>query len=77
MSIPEKRPRPGELYLKQWIVEEAQRLRVSEGTVFKRYKRGDYPNITVRKVNSNVVFISTPQATARPPQSCGQSHPPK
>lgn len=48
---------PGEMQLKVWLIEEAQRLGVSENSVRHRFSDGKYPDLKVRRVNSRVIFV--------------------
>ena len=51
-------PLPNEIHLKQWLLEEAERKGISTKAVWYRLNRGKYPDVTVRRVNKRVVFVS-------------------
>jgi hypothetical protein len=49
---------PEERELKVWIMEEAERTGLKYHGIWKRIERGHYPHLTVRRVNSRLVFLS-------------------
>lgn len=67
MSIPENRPRPGELWLKEWLAVKATADNVCIATVFKRYRKGEYSDIQIRQVNPRVIFVSVRRAGIKKP----------
>jgi hypothetical protein len=56
---PNKYPLPGEIPLKQWIVETAQAEAKPLGCIWARYFRGKYNQaIKIRRVNKRLVYVS-------------------
>ena len=53
-------PRPGEVLLVDWLIEEAGRHGVQPPAIWLRLRMGKYPGITERRVNSKVIFITEP-----------------
>ena len=50
---------PGEVPMKVWIVDEANKEQVTESAIWKRYYRGDYQNrIIVRHATKRACFVS-------------------
>ncbi len=48
-----------EIPLKEWLSDEAQRLRTTPRSVYMRYRRGAYPRLKLRRVNKRVVLVLT------------------
>lgn len=57
--------RPGEIAIKQWVMEEATRTGLRVGSIYSRVYRGRYPALRRRWVNARVVFVlpASPPAT--------------
>lgn len=53
---PRSLPREGEVQLKQWVTEEAQRSGLSCGCVYDRLREGRYP-VTLRTVHARLVWV--------------------
>lgn len=53
---PRSLPREGEVQLKQWVSEEAQRSGLSCGCVYDRLCEGRYP-VTMRTVHARLVWV--------------------
>lgn len=53
---PRSLPREGEIQLKQWVTEEAQRSGLSCGCVYDRLREGRYP-VTLRRVHARLVWV--------------------
>lgn len=51
------RPRAGEVLMKQFVLELAEKIGVSASAVYNRIHRGRLSGIRVRAVNKRVVFI--------------------
>jgi hypothetical protein len=63
-------PRPGEILLVDWLIEEAERQGVQPPAIWLRLRMGKYPGVTERRVNSKVIFLSfnpTLQHSSTPP----------
>lgn len=44
--------------MKQWRLEEAARLGVSEGCIMSRlYRLKQYPDLKIERINKRVVFV--------------------
>lgn len=54
---PVEQPESGEITLKQWIAEEAERTCMSFRAIEGRFGRGKYPNLPIRRVNSRTIFV--------------------
>lgn len=52
---------PGEVPLKQFCLDEAAKDGVGYHAIFVRIRRGKYPTLGVRHVNSRVVFVVPPK----------------
>lgn len=51
-------PQPGEIPLKVWMQQEAKRLgMVHAPSIYHFIRRGDYPNLKLRRVNARVIFV--------------------
>lgn len=50
--------RPPEIPFKQWVIEEAERRGLGYHGIYHHFRVGRYPNITLRKVNQRVVFVT-------------------
>ena len=46
-----------EIPFKQWLSEQSRLERVCLSTIYKRYYRGQYPDVKLRRVNKRVVFV--------------------
>ena len=57
-------PRPGEVQLKTWLYDEAERQGVQAAAIWLRLRMGKYPGVTERKVNSKVIFLNFPPDVA-------------
>lgn len=58
-DIPPPSPaRPGEIHLKQWLYEQAQRLGVSPKVAHDRFTAGLLAPAVVRRVNKRVVLVT-------------------
>lgn len=55
--IPDYRPRPGEMPMKQWRVLQAELTGLSPITIAMRLRRGKYPDLKIRRVNKRVVYV--------------------
>lgn len=53
---PRSLPREGEVQLKQWVAEEAQRSGLSRGCVYDRLREGRYL-VTLRTVHPRLVWV--------------------
>ena len=51
-------PRPGELLLKDWLKMESARLGIAYRAMEIRFNRGKVKNITVRRVNRRVIWVT-------------------
>lgn len=58
-SVPkqDRQPKPGEITLKEWFFQEAQRLAVAVHIVQYRFYRNGYPNLKTRKVTNRTIFV--------------------
>ena len=56
-SPPPPQPLPGEMSLKAWIIDEAQRHCVCANAIRNRIRRGGYPNLVIRKVGRNQQWV--------------------
>ena len=52
------RPRPGEIPLKQFMIEESARIGLAQWSVWSRLKKGKYPHVTERPVSPRCVFVT-------------------
>ncbi len=52
-------PKPGEVLLKEWVSGESGRLKIGYGGVMMRIHRGDYPLLSLRRVNARVIFVKS------------------
>jgi len=57
-------PRPGEVSLKTWLFDEAERQGVQAPAIWLRLRMGKYPGVTERRVNSKVIFLTFPPDVA-------------
>ena len=48
---------PCEIPLKQWVSEEAARVRVQPHVIRDRLSDGRYPRLPLRRVNKRVIFV--------------------
>lgn len=55
-------PRPGEVNLKTWLFEEAERQNVQAPAIWLRLRMGKYPGVVERRVNSKIIFLTFPHA---------------
>ena len=53
-----------EIPMKQFLAEEAIRLRVDPSTIHRRLTAGEYPGVKVRRVNKRVAFVTPNQKSA-------------
>lgn len=53
-----RKPRPGEVQMKEFLMAEADRRGVTPTTVWVDLKRGRYPDVEVRRVTTRLVFVS-------------------
>lgn len=49
--------RPGEMPMKAWVMEEAERAGVTTSAIYMRIHRGCYLGLKVRRANSRIVFV--------------------
>ena len=49
--------RLAEIPLKQFLAEEAMRLNLNPIAVYRRIKRGKYPQLKIRRVNKHIMFV--------------------
>lgn len=54
---PRNLPEPGEMWIKEWSVNEMNRTGLGRTAIHQRLHGGKYPNVTLRKVNKRVVFV--------------------
>lgn len=54
-----------EIPLKQWVIDEAQRRKVSLSAVYQDIQRGKY-NLALRRVNKRVIFVQLSDEIPRP-----------
>lgn len=59
-------PRPGEVNLKTWLFDEAERQGVRPPAIWLRLRMGKYPGVTERRVNSKIIFLTFPADAPRP-----------
>ncbi len=52
-------PAPGEVLLKEWVSGECGRLKIGYGGIMMRIHRGDYPLLSLRRVNARVIFVKS------------------
>jgi len=50
--------------LKQWLVEESQRIRISVKGVRRRVERGKYPSLQLEHINPRVILVLNPHEFA-------------
>ncbi len=48
-----------EIPMKQWLSDEAHRLRTTPRGVYMRYRRGGYPRLKLRRINKRVILVLT------------------
>lgn len=51
-------PHPGEVSAKYWATSEAERCSRTIGAIMSRLRRGKYPDLKLRRVNSRVIYIT-------------------
>ncbi len=49
--------KPGEVLLKVWVDEEAQRTGLKPTAVYNRIQRGKYPELKLRRVNARTIYV--------------------
>lgn len=49
---------PGEMRLKVWLIDEAEREHSTTSAIAKRLTRGKYPSVKSRHINKRVVFVT-------------------
>jgi len=59
-------PRHDETRMKEFVQAEAKKYNTTIEAIFHRIRRGKYPNLLRRKVNSNTVFVSFSGAKLAP-----------
>lgn len=57
-KIGDANPAANETPLKNWIMEECSLTGLQYGGIRSRIERGHYPHLVVRRVNSQLVFVS-------------------
>lgn len=50
---------------KTWLMEEAQRTGLTYEGVYRRYQRGLYPGLKLRRVNARVIEVLNPEVSGQ------------
>lgn len=51
------KPRPGEIQLKEFLLNEAEKKNSSAEYIRQLIKRGKYPGLQIRRVSATIVFV--------------------
>jgi hypothetical protein len=51
------RPDGDEVAMKEWCISTSEGMCISPHAIYMRWRRGKYPGLKIRRVNSRVVFV--------------------